>query len=35
MGMSTIHVAPMAAPADHIHHHTADLAQFLSTLVRA
>ncbi|TYB91181.1 pyrimidine 5'-nucleotidase [Oceaniovalibus sp. ACAM 378] len=35
MGMGTIHVAPMAAPADHIHHHTADLAQFLSTLVRA
>ncbi|NCO87814.1 MAG: pyrimidine 5'-nucleotidase [Rhodobacterales bacterium] len=32
MGMRTVHVAPQAAPADHIHHHTADLAAFLSQL---
>ena len=29
MGMRTIHVAPAAAPAPHIHHHTSDLAGFL------
>lgn len=29
MGMRTVHVAPTAAPADHIHHHTEDLARFL------
>jgi len=32
MGMRTVHVAPDAAPADHIHHHTSDLAGFLSQL---
>ncbi len=30
MGMRTVHVAPAAAPADHIHHHTDDLTEFLS-----
>ncbi|WP_421701292.1 pyrimidine 5'-nucleotidase [Aliiroseovarius sp.] len=34
MGMRTVHVAPEAAPADHIHHHTADLTDFLSGLAR-
>lgn len=29
MGMRTIHVAPAPEPADHIHHHTADLSGFL------
>jgi len=33
MGMRTIHVAPRAEPATHIHHHTDDLAGFLSQLV--
>lgn len=33
MGMRTVHVAPRAAPADHIHHHTDDLVAFLSQLV--
>lgn len=32
MGMRTVHVAPEAAPADHIHHHTDDLAAFLARL---
>ena len=32
MGMGTIHVAPMAAPADHIHFHTDDLNAFLTRL---
>lgn len=32
MGMQTIHVAPTAQPQPHIHHHTADLAGFLSQL---
>lgn len=32
MGMRTVHVAPESAPADHIHHHTADLADFLGRL---
>jgi len=33
MGMRTVHVAPRQHPADHIHHHTADLSGFLSGLV--
>ena len=33
MGMRTVHVAPEALPATHIHHHTDDLAGFLSQLV--
>ena len=32
MGMRTVHVAPEPAPADHIHHHTDDLAAFLAGL---
>lgn len=32
MGMRTVHVAPAATPADHIHHHTDDLAEFLARL---
>lgn len=32
MGMRTVHVAPEAAPAGHIHHHTDDLAGFLAQL---
>ena len=32
MGMRTVHVAPQAAPAGHIHHHTDDLAGFLAQL---
>ncbi|MEO1238848.1 MAG: pyrimidine 5'-nucleotidase [Pseudomonadota bacterium] len=32
-GMRTVHVAPTADPADHIHHHTDDLTDFLSQLV--
>jgi putative hydrolase of the HAD superfamily len=32
MGMRTVHVAPEAAPAAHIHHHTDDLAGFLAGL---
>lgn len=33
MGMQTVHVAPgPAAPAPHVHHHTADLAGFLAPL---
>ncbi|WP_299933429.1 pyrimidine 5'-nucleotidase [uncultured Pelagimonas sp.] len=32
MGMRTVHVAPTATPADHIHHHTDDLSQFLTQL---
>ena len=34
MGMKTIHVAPAPYPADHIEHHTDDLAGFLSQIVR-
>ena len=34
MGMRTVHVAPDPEPADHIHHHTADLADFLARLRR-
>ena len=33
MGMATVHVAPAPDPADHIHHHTVDLAPFLERLV--
>ncbi|KAF0113637.1 MAG: putative hydrolase of the HAD superfamily [Rhodobacteraceae bacterium] len=33
LGMQTVHVAPAPAPADHIHHHTDDLAAFLGRLV--
>jgi putative hydrolase of the HAD superfamily len=33
MGMRTVHVADEAAPADHIHHHTDDLSEFLARLV--
>ncbi|MFV0491786.1 MAG: pyrimidine 5'-nucleotidase [Pseudorhodobacter sp.] len=32
MGMRTVHVAPTAIPAPHIHHHTDDLAAFLRLL---
>jgi putative hydrolase of the HAD superfamily len=32
LGMRTVHVAPQAEPADHIHHHTTDLAAFLHRL---
>jgi len=32
MGMRTVHVAPEPEPADHVHHHTDDLRQFLSRL---
>jgi putative hydrolase of the HAD superfamily len=34
MGMRTVHVAPIAIPAPHIHHHTRDLAGFLSQVLR-
>jgi putative hydrolase of the HAD superfamily len=30
--MRTVHVAPRAEPAEHIHHHTDDLAAFLGRL---
>lgn len=33
MGMRTVHVAPRLAHHDHIHHHTDNLAAFLSQLV--
>ncbi len=33
LGMRTVHVAPAPEPADHIHHHTGDLAAFLARLV--
>lgn len=32
LGMRTVHVAPDPEPADHIHHHTTDLAAFLHRL---
>ncbi|MFM7444482.1 MAG: pyrimidine 5'-nucleotidase [Tabrizicola sp.] len=32
LGMRTVHVAPQPEPADHIHHHTDDLAAFLARL---
>lgn len=34
MGMRTVHVAPQAVHAPHIHHHTDDLAGFLSQILR-
>ena len=33
MGMQTVHVTPKAIASPHIHHHTADLAGFLSQIV--
>lgn len=33
MGMRTVHVAPAAMPAPHIHHHTPDLTGFLAQVV--
>jgi putative hydrolase of the HAD superfamily len=33
MGLKTVHVAPKARPAPHIHHHTDDLAAFLSAVI--
>lgn len=33
-GMRTVHVAPAPDPADYIHHHTDDLTDFLSQLVK-
>jgi len=33
MGMRTVHVTPTAEPADHIHHHTNNLTEFLAKLV--
>lgn len=35
LGMKTVHVAQTAHDADHIHHHTVDLSQFLDALRRA
>jgi len=32
LGMRTVHVAPTPVSAAHIHHHTADLAEFLQRL---
>lgn len=32
LGMRTVHVAPLAEPAEHIHHHTEELADFLALL---
>ena len=32
MGMRTVHVAPEAIAADHIHHHTPELTEFLARL---
>ena len=34
LGMRTVHVHPKRADHDHIHHHTDDLADFLSQVVR-
>jgi putative hydrolase of the HAD superfamily len=33
LGLRTVHVAPNAKPADHIHHHTDDLSGFLAQVV--
>lgn len=33
MGLRTVHVAPEAAPAPYIHHHTDDLSGFLARLI--
>ena len=32
MGMRTVHIAPQPEPADHIHHHSPDLSDFLARL---
>lgn len=32
LGMRTVHVAPEAEEADHVHHHTVDLAEFIARL---
>lgn len=32
LGMATIHVAPVPVPAPHIHHHTANLREFLGQI---
>jgi putative hydrolase of the HAD superfamily len=34
MGLRTVHVAPRPDPAPHIHHHTADLTDFLGRITR-
>ena len=34
LGMRTVHVAPEPDPADHIHHHTVDLTDFITQLTR-
>ncbi|PLL11610.1 pyrimidine 5'-nucleotidase [Tabrizicola sp. TH137] len=34
MGMRTVHIAPEPEPADHIHHHSPDLSDFLGQLIR-
>ncbi len=33
LGMKTVHVAPTPEPATHIHHHTADISDFLKQIV--
>lgn len=33
LGMRTVHVAPVAEPAPHVHHHTDDLSAFLTRLL--
>lgn len=33
MGLQTVHVAPKARPAPHIHHHTDELAAFLTAVI--
>lgn len=33
LGMRTVHVAPIAEQADHVHHHTDDLTAFLARLI--
>ncbi|MFT4150449.1 MAG: pyrimidine 5'-nucleotidase [Paracoccaceae bacterium] len=33
LGMRTVHIAPAAAPAPHIHHHAPDLSEFLGRIV--
>jgi putative hydrolase of the HAD superfamily len=33
LGMRTVHVAELAEPADHIHHHTDDLTRFLGLIL--
>lgn len=34
LGMRTVHVHPLTTPQDYVHHHTDDLADFLSQLTR-